>query len=116
MSVDQFEEAKEANQKWKYSNERTSESWRKLKLRLSGIKPANDRVKSFNWKRRFNDSTCFSGWLASYYPIRRAHLTDYPRRRLHLFVIILKQYIYACKCLDKKPNMQEFQKLYYNGK
>jgi len=28
------------------------------------------------------------------------HLTDYPRRRLHLFVIILKQYIYACKCLD----------------
>ena len=30
MSVDQFEEAKEANQKWKYSNERTSESWRKV--------------------------------------------------------------------------------------
>ena len=29
MSVDQFEEAKEANQNWKYSNERTSESWRK---------------------------------------------------------------------------------------
>ena len=30
MSVDQFEEAKEANQKWKYSIERTSESWRKV--------------------------------------------------------------------------------------
>ena len=30
ISVDQFEEAKEANQKWKYSNERTSESWRKV--------------------------------------------------------------------------------------
>ena len=30
MSVDQFEEAKEANQKLKYSNERTSESWRKV--------------------------------------------------------------------------------------
>ena len=41
---------------------------------------------------------------------RLTHLTDYPRRRLHLFVIILKQYIYACKCLDKKPNMQEFQR------
>ena len=27
MSVDQFEEA---NQKWKYSNERTSEIWRKV--------------------------------------------------------------------------------------
>ena len=30
MSVDQFEVAKEANQKWKYSNERTYESWRKF--------------------------------------------------------------------------------------
>ena len=26
MSVDQFKEVKEANQKWKHSNERTSES------------------------------------------------------------------------------------------
>ena len=41
---------------------------------------------------------------------RLTHLTDYPRRRLHLFIIILKQYIYTCKCLDKKPNMQEFQR------
>ena len=41
---------------------------------------------------------------------RLTHLTDYPRRRLHLFVIILKQYIYACKCSDKKPCMQEFQR------
>ena len=31
MSLDQFEEATEANQKWKYSNERTSESWLKGK-------------------------------------------------------------------------------------
>ena len=30
MSVDQFEEAKEANQKLKYSNERKSERWRKV--------------------------------------------------------------------------------------
>ena len=35
----------------------------KLKLRLSGIKPAKDRVESFNWQRRFNDSMC-SFWLA----------------------------------------------------
>ena len=34
----------------------------KLKLRLSGIKPAKDRVESFK-QRRFNDSTC-SFWLA----------------------------------------------------
>ena len=34
-----------------------------LKLRLSGNKPAKDRVESFNWQRRFNDSTC-SFWLA----------------------------------------------------
>ena len=35
----------------------------KLKLRLSEIKPAKDRVESFNWQRRFYDSTC-SFWLA----------------------------------------------------
>ena len=64
-SVDQFEKAKEANQKWKYSNERISEIkvGGKLKLRLSGIKPAKDRVESFNWQRRCNDST-YSFWLA----------------------------------------------------
>ena len=41
---------------------------------------------------------------------RLIHLTDYPRRRLHLFVIVLKQYISACKCSDNKRNMQEFQR------
>ena len=41
---------------------------------------------------------------------RLTHLTDCLRRRLHLVVIILKHYIYACKCLEKKPNMQEFQR------
>ena len=35
----------------------------KLKLRLSGMKPAKDRVESFNWQRRCNDST-YSFWLA----------------------------------------------------
>ena len=62
LSVDQFEEAKEANQKWKYSNERTSESWRKVEATATcmyGI--AKDRVES--WERRCNDSTC-SFWLA----------------------------------------------------
>ena len=38
MFMDQFKEVKEANQKLKYSNERTSESY--------GIKPAKDRVES----------------------------------------------------------------------
>lgn len=37
-------------------------------------------------------------------------LTGDPRCRLHLFVIILKQYIYTCKCLHRKPNIQEFQR------
>ena len=43
---------------------------------------------------------------------RLTHLSDYPRLqcRLHLFVIIIKEYIYACKCLDKKPNMQQFKR------
>ena len=61
MSVDQFEEAKEANQKMEiqqWTNTRKlAESWR------YGIKPAKDRVESFNWQRRCNDSTC-SFWLA----------------------------------------------------
>ena len=39
ISVDQFEEAKKANQKWKYSNGRTSESWQKV-----GMKPAKDQL------------------------------------------------------------------------
>ena len=36
-------------------------------------------------------------------------LTDLQKRRLHLFAILLKQYIYACKCFEKKPIKQEFQ-------
>ena len=56
MSVDQFEEAKKANEKWKYSNERTSESWRKVEANCCGIKRAKDVVES--WERRCNASTC----------------------------------------------------------
>ena len=36
MSADLLEEAKEANQKWKYSNERTSESWWKVEATAMG--------------------------------------------------------------------------------
>ena len=36
-------------------------------------------------------------------------LTDLQKRRLHLFVVLLKQYIYACICFEKKPIEQEFQ-------
>ena len=36
-------------------------------------------------------------------------LADYQTRRLHLFVILLKQYVYSCKCFEKHPNRQEFQ-------
>ena len=52
MSVDQFEEA---NQKWKYSNERTGESWRKVEATAvwDQARSAKDRVESFNWQRRF---------------------------------------------------------------
>ena len=36
-------------------------------------------------------------------------LSEYPRRRLHVFVILLKQYVYSCKRLEKKPIQKEFQ-------
>ena len=44
ISVDQFEEA---NQKWKYTNERTSESWRKVEATAMGSSLQKiDRVES----------------------------------------------------------------------
>ena len=65
----------------------------KLKLRLSGIKPAKDRVESFNWQRRFNDSTC-SFWLAClllsnptcFSPTSSADWLTYLRTQLTVFV------------------------------
>ena len=36
-------------------------------------------------------------------------LTDRQIHRLHLFIILLKQYIYSCKCLEKKPIQHELQ-------
>ena len=62
MSEDQFEEAKEANQKWKYSNERTSESWREVEATaMESSLQKIDRVQS--WERRCSSTTC-SFWLA----------------------------------------------------
>ena len=68
--------------------------------------------KAISWFNHENDThITLSSKQVTFNDIPRlTHLTDYLRRRLHLFVIILKHYIYACKCLDKKPNMQEFQR------
>ena len=69
-------------------------------------------LKAITWFNHENDTDItLSNKQITFNDIPRlTHLTDYPRRRLHLFIIILKQYIYTCKCLDKKPNMQEFQR------
>ena len=49
MSADLLEEAKEANQKWKYSNEWISESWRKVQATAMGssLQTEIDRVESW---------------------------------------------------------------------
>ena len=69
--------------------------------------------KAISWFNQENDTDItLSNKLIPFNDIPRlTHLTDYPRRRLHLFVIILKEYFYTSKCLEKKPNT-----LYYNGK
>ena len=69
-------------------------------------------LKAISWFNHENDTDItLSNKQITFNDIPRlTHLTDYLRRRLRLFVIVLKQYIYACKCLDKKPNMQEFQR------
>ena len=69
--------------------------------------------KAISWFNQENDTDItLSNKLIPFNDIPRLiHLTDYPRRRLHLFVIILKEYFYTSKCLEKKPNT-----LYYNGK
>ena len=46
--MDQFEEAKEANKNENTAMNEQAKVDGKLKLRLSGIKPAKDRVESFN--------------------------------------------------------------------
>ena len=66
--MDQFEKVKEANQKLKYSNERTSESWRKVEATTamgSSLKKIESRVE----KGAVMTVHVLSGWLASSYPI-----------------------------------------------
>ena len=74
ISVDQFIEAKEANQKLKYSssNERTSESWRKVEATAMGS--SLQKIESRVEKGAVMIVHVLSGWLASSYPIRRAFL------------------------------------------
>ena len=36
-------------------------------------------------------------------------LNENTRRQLHLFVVLSKHYVYACKCFDKKPIVKEFR-------
>ena len=46
MSVDQFEEAKEANKNQNTAMSKQAKVGRKLKLRLARIQPAKDQVES----------------------------------------------------------------------
>ena len=69
MSVDQFEEA---NQKWKYSNERTSESCPKVEATAMGS--SRQEVESRAEKGAVMIVQVFSSWFASFYSIRRAFL------------------------------------------
>ena len=75
MSVDQFEEAKEANQKWKYKHwtnkRKLTESWSYGCLG-SSLQKIESRVLID--KGALMIVHVLSGWLASSYPIRRAFL------------------------------------------
>ena len=76
MSVDQFEEAKEANQSWKYSNERTSESWPAESWSYGCLGSSLQKIESrvLIGKGALMIIHVLSGWLASSYPIQRAFL------------------------------------------
>ena len=71
MTVDQFEEA---NQKWKYSNERTSESWRKVEATAMDQDCKRSRIESRVEKGALMIVHVLPCWLASSYPIRGAFL------------------------------------------
>lgn len=73
-------------------------------------------IKSFYsealvWFNRVNDTEVnLSNEQITFNEIPDFHqLSEYPRRRLHLFVILLKQYVFSCKCFEKKPIQKEFQ-------
>ena len=72
MFMDQFKEVKEANQKLKYSNERTSESWGKVEATAMGS--SLQKIESRVEKGAEMIVHVPSGWLASVYPIQRAFL------------------------------------------
>ena len=67
--------------------------------------------KALSWFNRVNntDVSLSNDHIATNEIPLLEQLTDLQRRRLHLFVILLKRYIYACKCFEKKPIEQEFQ-------
>ena len=74
------------------------------------------KIKSFYsealmWFNSTNDTEInLSNEQITFNEIPEFHqLSEYPRRRLHLFVILLKQYVYSCKCFEKKPIQKEFQ-------
>ena len=72
MSVNQFEEAKEMNQKWKYSTERTSKSWPKVEATALG-----SSWEKIDWRAEKGTVMIvqvLSGWLASSYPTRQTIL------------------------------------------
>ena len=57
----------------------------------------NSNIARSNVQIAFNDILYFE------------QLTDHQIHRLHLFIILLKQYFYSYKCLEKKKIQQEFQ-------
>ena len=74
------------------------------------------KIKSFYsealvWFNRVNDTEInLSNEQITFNEIPDFHqLSENPRRRLHLFVILLKQYVFSCKCFEKKPIQIEFQ-------
>ena len=78
------------------------------------INCANTRFfysKALSWFNRVNntDVSLSNDHISTNKIPLLEQLTDLQKRRLHLFVILLKQYIYACKCFEKKPIEQEFQ-------
>ena len=86
ISVDQLEKAKEASQKWKYSNERTSLSWRKVKATTIGSSVQKiDRVES--WEGAVMIVHVLSLWFASL-------LIIFAWKRC----VIIYYYYYYCYC------------------
>ena len=66
--------------------------------------------KALSWFNRLNntDVSLSNDLIATNKIPHLEQLTDLQKRRLHLFVILLKQYIYACRCFEKKLIEQEF--------